>query len=427
MTLLQSSSSGSILFDDCDILHHRKEIRSVLGYLPQDFRFFEKLKTWEFLDYGAGLAGIRGKRKRAEVVDELLRKVGLYEVRDRWANRLSGGMKRRLGIAQAIVGNPKIIIVDEPTTGLENRTFNCNDSGLVCMVLGDSLRTGKRRRNSAEVRGYAMKGKVYPGEAEWLESWAKVPSDEWLELMKQWNPEKFDAKEWVRRFKAAGFRYIKITTKQHEGFCLWPSEYSPYNVARTPYGKDILVELVQACGEEGMDIHFYFSVMDWSPPDWRYDIGSREDSIAFRRFLAFMDNQLKELATRYPSVKDFWFDGTWDSSIKKNAWWTVYAEQMLKELVPGVTVNSRLRSDEYGKRHFDSNGHLMGGYESGYERRLPDAVKDLQVPQRDWEVCMTIPENQWGYHKDWSLSYVKKTVESIGYIVHAVSMGKIWL
>lgn len=62
-TLLQSSSSGSILFDDCDILHHRKEIRSVLGYLPQDFRFFEKLKTWEFLDYGAGLAGIRGKRK----------------------------------------------------------------------------------------------------------------------------------------------------------------------------------------------------------------------------------------------------------------------------------------------------------------------------------------------------------------------------
>ena len=58
----------------------------------------------------------------------------------------------------------------------------------------------------------------------------------------------------------------------------------------------------------------------------------------------------------------------------------------------------------------------MGGYESGYERRLPDAVKDLQVPRRDWEVCMTIPENQWGYHKDWSLSYVKKTVESIGYM-----------
>lgn len=83
MTLLQNASSGTILFDDYDILRDRKAIRSILGYLPQDFRF-EKLKTWEFLDYGAGLAGIKGARKRAEIVDEMLRKVGLYEVRDRW-------------------------------------------------------------------------------------------------------------------------------------------------------------------------------------------------------------------------------------------------------------------------------------------------------------------------------------------------------
>ena len=129
------------------------------------------------------------------------------------------------------------------------------------------------------------------------------------------------------------------------------------------------------------------------------------------------------MATRYPTVKDFWFDGTWDASIKKNGWWTAHAEQMLKEMLPGVTINSRLRADDKGKRHFDSNGHLMGDYESGYERRLPDPVKDLKVTQWDWEACMTIPENQWGYHKDWSLSYVKTPIEVIDRIVHAVSMG----
>ena len=273
------------------------------------------------------------------------------------------------------------------------------------------------------IPGGEWNGKVYSGAAEWLKSWAKVPSEEWLKLMEQWNPDKFDARAWARMAKRMGVRYVKITTKHHEGFCLWPSEYSDYTVARTPYGKDILGELVKAYNDEGIDVHFYFSVMDWSHPDYRHDIKSEEDAVAFERFLKFTDNQLKELATRYPTVKDFWFDGTWDASIKKNGWWTAHVERMLKEMLPGVTINSRLRADDYGKRHFDSNGHLMGDYESGYERRLPDPVKDLKVIKWDWEACMTIPENQWGYHKDWSLSYVKTPLEVLERIVHAVSMG----
>lgn len=273
------------------------------------------------------------------------------------------------------------------------------------------------------IPGGEWKGKEYRGAAEFLKAKAKVPAKEWMKLMEQWNPTKFDAKKWAKMAKDLGAKYVKITTKHHEGFCLWPSKYSNYTVAQTPYKKDILGELVKAYNDEGIDVHLYYSILDWAHPDYRSNIKSREDSIAFRRFLDFSENQLKELATRYPTVKDFWFDGTWDASLKKNGWWTAHIEKMLEEMLPGVTVNSRLRADDYGKRHFDSNGNLMGDYESGYERRLPDPVKDIKITQWDWESYMTLPENQWGYHKNWSQSYVKTPMEVIERIIHAVSMG----
>ena len=118
VTLMQPTI-GSISVDSFDFQKNRKEIRSMLGYLPQDFRFFSKLKTWEFLDYAASLAGVNNKKIRRDKVDEWLDKVGLFDVRERDANKLSGGMKRRLGIAQTLIGDPKIIVVDEPTTGLD--------------------------------------------------------------------------------------------------------------------------------------------------------------------------------------------------------------------------------------------------------------------------------------------------------------------
>ena len=119
LVTLMKPSSGKVTVNGLDLMKNRREIRSMLGYLPQDFRFFAKLKTWEFLDYTARLAGMKNKARRNEAVDRMLEEVGLFEARDRNANRLSGGMKRRLGIAQALINDPKIIIVDEPTTGLD--------------------------------------------------------------------------------------------------------------------------------------------------------------------------------------------------------------------------------------------------------------------------------------------------------------------
>ena len=119
LVTLMKPTGGKVNVNGFDLMKDRGEIRKMLGYLPQDFRFFTKLKTWEFLDYAAGLSGMKSKKLRSEKVDEWLDKVGLFDVRERSANKLSGGMKRRLGIAQALIGEPKIIVVDEPTTGLD--------------------------------------------------------------------------------------------------------------------------------------------------------------------------------------------------------------------------------------------------------------------------------------------------------------------
>lgn len=119
LVTLMTPSHGSVKINGYDLKKNRREIRKILGYLPQDFRFFTKLKVWEFLDYAAALSGLKNKKQRLIKVDEWLEKVGLFDVRERNANKLSGGMKRRLGIAQALIGEPKIIIVDEPTTGLD--------------------------------------------------------------------------------------------------------------------------------------------------------------------------------------------------------------------------------------------------------------------------------------------------------------------
>jgi ABC-type multidrug transport system ATPase subunit len=119
LVTLMEPSEGQVLVNGMDLQKHRKEVRNMLGYLPQDFRFFAKLTTWEFLDYAASLAGIEKRSQRKDAVEKMLEEVGLFEARNRMANKLSGGMKRRLGIAQALIGEPQIVVVDEPTTGLD--------------------------------------------------------------------------------------------------------------------------------------------------------------------------------------------------------------------------------------------------------------------------------------------------------------------
>ena len=272
------------------------------------------------------------------------------------------------------------------------------------------------------IPGGHWKGEVYRGAAEWIRSWNGIPNSDYDNLYKQFNPKNFDAKQWAKQAKDMGAKYMIITTKHHDGFCLWPSKYTDYTIANTPYKKDIIKELVDAYNAEGIAVTLYFSIIDWNHKGYRASVARTDDEKAsYEEFKKFTRNQLIELLQNYPSAIGLWFDGTWDQSWIQQAPWVDELETELRAMRPGLIIGSRFRADEYGKRHYDSNGDLIGDYDQTWERNMPETLEELNGV--DWDCVMTIPENQWGYHSDWSLTYVKKPFELIEMMVKAVSLN----
>ncbi|MBC9929458.1 alpha-L-fucosidase [Chitinophaga qingshengii] len=270
------------------------------------------------------------------------------------------------------------------------------------------------------IAGGEWNGKVYNGAAEWIRSWKEMPHEEYDKLYRQFNPVNFNPQQWASQAKDMGAKYMIITTKHHDGFCLWPSKYSKYNIAASPWKKDLLGPMIDAYNKAGIDVYLYFSIIDWNHPDYRPSLKNAADSAAGKRFQVFVKNQLAELLQRYPTIKGFWFDGTWDASWKNDGAFTDELEQYLQSIHPGLVMGSRLRADEKGARHFDSNGRLMGDYEQGWERKLPEKIED--VHGNDWEAVMTVPENQWGYHAKW-MGHVKSANEILEMLVKSVSLN----
>ena len=270
------------------------------------------------------------------------------------------------------------------------------------------------------ISGGHWNGKYYGGAAEWIRSWNEMPKADYDNLYKQFDAKNFNATAWAKQAKAMGARYMIFTTKHHDGFCLWPSKYTDYTIAASPYKKDIVKQVVDAYDKEGIDVYLYFSIIDWNHPGYRTSLKTEADKKAYEDFKTFTANQLKELLTLYPKTKGFWFDGTWDAAWVQQAGFTDSLEKELRAMNPGLIIGSRFRADEYGRRHFDSNGDLMGDYEQGWERKLPKTIED--VHGNDWDCVMTVPENQWGYHSEWK-GHVKSSVELIEMMARSVSMG----
>ena len=159
----------------------------------------------------------------------------------------------------------------------------------------------------ASIPGGVWKGKSYLATPESLRGPAKISRSTWDSLMYQFNPVKFNAGEWADMAKNMGVKYVTFTTKHHDGFCLWPSKFTDYDMGSTPCKKDLLKELINAYAAAGIDVYLYYSIIDIHHPDYRADLKNREDTIAFERLKEFSKNQLAELLDLYPQVKGFWF------------------------------------------------------------------------------------------------------------------------
>ena len=210
------------------------------------------------------------------------------------------------------------------------------------------------------------------GRHEWAMNRERIPLPEYERLADTWRPKERPAREWARLAKRAGAKYMVLTTKHHEGFCLWDTKQTDYNAVKRGPGRDLVQEFVDACREFGLRIGFYYSLMDWHHPD-----GARcaTDDAARRRFLDFTQGCVGELCSNYGKIDILWYDVAWP--LRTPALWeSARMNAMVRALQPDIIINNRAQLDE--------------------DFGTPEEQVTAAGVGRAWEACMTF-NGAWGY------------------------------
>ncbi len=261
------------------------------------------------------------------------------------------------------------------------------------------------------------------GDGEWVMNNQKIPIKTYEKLPAFFNPIEFNPAEWVKMVKDAGMQYITITSKHHDGFAMYDSKVSDYNIVKkTPYGKDVLKMLADECRKQGIKLFFYHSQLDWHHPDYfpRGNTGvgytGREEKGDMNKYLDYMDAQLTELLTNYGDVAGIWFDGMWDK--KDDDWRLEKTYALIHQLQPAALVGSNHHRAPYEGEDFqmfekDLPGHNTTGFAP--EQKIGDLPK---------ETCETI-NNSWGFNLQDNRNKSRK--ELIQYLVKAAGYGSNFL
>lgn len=253
------------------------------------------------------------------------------------------------------------------------------------------------------------------GDGEWAMNQQKISIKNYEKIPSFFNPVNFDPKEWVQTMKAAGMKYITITSKHHDGFAMFDSNVSDYDIIdRTPYKKDILKMLTDECHKEGIKIFFYYSQADWHHPDYfprgqtGGDYTGRPEHGDWNKYLGYMNAQLSELLTNYGDIAGIWFDGMWD---KKDANWQLrQTYDLIHKLRPAALVGSNhhltpLDGEDFQMFEKDLPGHNAAGFSAG-----------SKIGSLPLETCETI-NNSWGFNLQDNRNKSKKDL--IQYLVKA--------
>lgn len=238
------------------------------------------------------------------------------------------------------------------------------------------------------------KGKQVKGIAEWIMHSANIPIPEYEQFVRDFNPTSFNAKEWVRIAKDAGIQYIVITSKHHDGFSLWDSQVSNYDIMDfSPFKRDILKELTDACKAAGIKMCFYHSIMDWHQPDaeskkeYAHQNSPNPDFARYRE--TYLKPQLTELIKKYdPEV--LWFDGEWIPEWTEEQGKDLY--NYLRNLKPSLIINNRVGKGRSGMQGMNKYKDAAGDFGTP-EQEILEGTSDT-----DWESCMTMNDT-WGYSK----------------------------
>ena len=223
------------------------------------------------------------------------------------------------------------------------------------------------------------------GRHEWVMNRERIPVAEYETLAGRFRAEECDPRQWARLAREAGQRYMILTTKHHEGFCLWDTRLTDYKATNSPARRDLVAEFVEAARAEGLRPGLYYSLMDWHHPDGARCFG---DEAARGRFVEYVHGQVRELMTGYGPVDIFFYDVPWP--LKPDGWESTRMNHMVRSLQPRIIINNR-------------SGWGAGGSLMPEDYDTPENHVKASAPYRDWESCDT-PNHTWGYNRadhDW--------------------------